>query len=901
MYFQALIWLIVLTNESLSAPVIAAISAFASTALGGIIVNAAIGLALSIGTSLLQSLIAKNSRSRDPGTTVQLRVGGANPLTFPLGRSATAGVRAYYGVWGAGKTPNEYMVDVLLLSALPVPGGVTRVWMNDQQVTIRTDLPKTEMGWPIEEYLKKGRYHAWFDFHDGTQTTANPYLLSKFGSDPNYPWTSDMIGRGVAYATITARWEKNGLWQSGYPNALFELESVPLYDIRKDSTAGGLGTHRWNDRATWEPSNNAMVRAYNVARGAFYYNDEWIYGGQNWPAHRLPASSWMAGMNACDVTIGGEPQFHGGGIIETDIEIATTLEELLRSSSGFIAEIGGAYKIRIGAPGAPVMGFNDSNIIVTREQGYTPFPGLESTYNIARITYTEPEERWSSKESPERRDTDAIAADDNRELPFSIELPWVTSNLTAQRIGKAALANGRRFKRHSMFHAPLFWLIEPLDVVAWTSAHNSYNSKPFDVEQISGSSSLLQSLVIREVDPADSVWNPVTDPLSYQVVPLVSTIVPPQVVTGWQAFPATIKDEAGRDRRPSVEVRFDGDATDIDRVRVQVRTSGVTDPFFDATVPYPETPVPIARMILNGDFPPNVAVEVRGMFIPFTDRDTDWSVWLPVTTPDVKLVAGLDFDPYEGVIGFDTLGDDLEGYQDWIGSGIRETERRLEEIDLWIADQDLGNAYDRQKIREQITATYDFNKAEWTYAVSVVATETTAIATRVETLTATVNDPTTGLAATATAVTQLDTEVTNLDGIVASYANAITSLSAATDPNNTTTANFRMSAVAGPSGYARIGAEGRTGGVGDWRSAGWYIDVPNNTALPTRFTVQADQFIVSSDASSIGVNPLVFEDGVLKLQVARIGTAIVEQFQTPSGKTRFGVLAPGVEGLEIFS
>src|SRR5690606_29372336 len=135
----------------------------------------------------------------------------------------TAGVRVYYGVWSDGGTPNEYMVDVIAVSALPVPGGMTEVWMNDQKVTVRTDLPKTAQGWPIQEYFKNGSYYAWIDFHDGTQTTANPYLLSKFAGHPNYPWKSDMIGRGVAYVTLTCRYDKDGLWQSGYPSLLIGL------------------------------------------------------------------------------------------------------------------------------------------------------------------------------------------------------------------------------------------------------------------------------------------------------------------------------------------------------------------------------------------------------------------------------------------------------------------------------------------------------------------------------------------------------------------------------------------------------------------------------------------------------------------------------------------------------
>lgn len=893
MYIQALIWFFLLVTSANAAPIGAAIAAFASTTLGGIIVNAAVGIALSIGSSLLMNLFNKKTDSRDPGTTVQLRTGGANPLTFPLGACATAGTRVYWGVWSVtDATPNEYMVDVIAVSALPLPTATSSnvsYWINDQKVTLDLSDPG-DRGYPILEYRKEGQDYAWVNFHNGTQSTPDLYLTSRFGGRANYPWTSDMIGRGVAYVTLTCRYEKDGLWSTGYPNLLVEIPSIPLYDIRKDSSAGGVGTHRWNNPATWEPSNNAMVRAYNVARG-IYYNDEWVFGGQNWPAHRLPASSWMAAMNACDVMVGGEPQFHGGGTVETDMEAATVLEELLRSSNALIAEIGGAFKVRVGAPGAPVMSFTDADIVVTREQGYTPYPGLEETFNIARITYTEPAERWGTKESPERRDAAAIASDDGRELPFSVNLPWVISNLTAQRIAKASLENGRRFRRHSMYHAPLFWLIEPLDVVAWSSGHNQYVAKSFEVEKISGNSAMMQAVVIRENDPSDYAWNPITDALPYEIINVTPEIVPAQLVTGWQVFPAAIKDNLGRDRRPSIEVRFDGNLSDIDKVLVQVRLEGTSSIIWDGDVPYPKTPVTTASIILNGDFPPNVQCEVRGRFQPFTDRATSWSAWLNVTTPDVKLIAGEDFDPFAGLVGFDQLESDLAGYQDWLGSGRREIERRLEEIETIVADQDIGNEWDRQQIREQLTAVYDTSKAEWTYSVDLVATETEAIAVRVEELDAEVFDPVTGLPAVANAVDALEAYA----GPEGTLASAITSLNASSNPDDVAEANFRMSVSAGPAGYgARLGAEGRVGGAGAWRTAGWYIDVPNNVSLPTRFAVQADQFVVLAGAS--GTQQVFAVDGTaVRMNVANIGEVTAGIIRSPDNKFRIDLTSGSIE------
>ncbi|QIG67367.1 putative tail protein [Rhizobium phage RHph_TM3_3_9] len=880
--FWFFVALLTLTETAQAGPVIPAISAFASTAIGGFIVKAVIGLAISIGTSLLKGMMTKKqSGQKDPGTSLQLQVGGDNSLFFPLGRAATGGVRVYCGTWTGdgvsfGKTPNEYAVDVIALSAIPLSSTNIILWMNDQKVTVLTSESKTEMGWPINEYRYKGKDYAWIDFFDGTQTTTSSYLLSRFGSHPDYPWQSDMIGRGVAYAIFTARYQSNGLWSGGFPSLTFELPSIKLYDIRKDSTAGGSGTHRWNNPSTWQASNNNMVRAYNVMRG-IYYGDEWVYGGQDWPAFRLPAASWMAGMNACDLVVGGVNQFHGGGMIECDVEAAKSVEELLRGASGLIAEVGGVYKIRIGAPGAAVFAFTDDNIIVTREQGYSPFPGLEDTYNIVRLSYTEPAEKWASKEAPERRDATMIASDDNRELPMSVELPWTLNNPTAQRIGLAALLNGRRFRRHQHYLPPEAWLLEPLDVVSWSSAHNGYVNKTFDIEQISGESTLLQGVTIRENDPTDYDWNPETDELPYTTVPLIPSFPAPQQMTGWQVQPAILKDNDGEDRRPSIQVFFDAELTDVARVRVQVRLDGDTNAMFDGEVPY--DPFVLApSVILQGQFLPNTDYQARGIFVPYTDRQTEWSDWLDVTTPNVLFT---DKDVYlPGVL--DGVNEIISDATKWVRDGVRQTILEQQRIARLTMDQDFGDYTDRQKLRTELVSVQQGVTASYSNAIVVATGPNSALSLRIEELTTYVND------VVATAISTLSAEI---DAQGTALSQAITALSAANTSGDVATANFRMTATAGPDGVsARIAMEARAGGVGAFKSAGLFIDVPEDDADPSRVVILADQFVVADPDDSVTQQfPLIFQDGELTLNVANIGTVNAGLITNPGGKMNIDI------------
>ncbi len=69
--------------------------------------------------------------------------------------------------------------------------------------------------------------------------------------------------------------------------------------------------------------------------------------------------------------------------------------------------------------------------------------------------------------------------------------------------------------------------------------------------------------------------------------------------------------------------------------------------------------------------------------------------------------------------------------------------------------------------------------------------------------------------ADASAVSNLTTRVDTVEGKASAQADAITQLSASTTDGVIGQANFRMSVLAGPAGYSRIGAQTRQNGTGD--------------------------------------------------------------------------------------
>jgi len=473
-------------------------AAFAST-VAGALVSTALTIGLSYGASLLQK--AWMPVQEKVGVTVDISTGDDIPVTAIMGRYATAGTRVYGGTFGnPGKTPNGYLVEVIELGNLPCT-GLQSLWINEAPATLLTAEEHAVFGYPVEEFRRQKDY-CWVKFFDGTQTTASSYLTSKFGSHPDRPFTPDMIGRGCPYAIVTSRFRESV--HKGAPKCVFELGSVKLYDIRKDSTNGGSGSHRWDNPETWGPSTNPIVLAYNIIRG-MYYGDEWFYGGQNLAAFRLPSSSWIAAANECGTIIslsggGTEPAFRAGYQINGSERPLEAVAKIAKACNARIAEVGGIFKVLVGAPGSAVYSFTDDDILITDGQSFEPFPTLDDTVNAIEATYPEPQERWASKDAPARYDVSLEEADGNRRLPSSVAFEACPYPNQVQRLMEAMLKDARRFRQHSFHLPPDAYALEPNDVVSWTSERNGYSNKKFLVVSINGAATMNQLVWLKEIE-----------------------------------------------------------------------------------------------------------------------------------------------------------------------------------------------------------------------------------------------------------------------------------------------------------------------------------------------------------------------------------------------------------------
>lgn len=599
--------------------------------------------------------------------TTQTLTGGVTPESFILGRYATEGqlVCPPMSHGRDGGTPNAYLTYVIELG--DVPGQTLEGVIVDGRACVPDlDNPHADYGFPLPE-LSESRTRtqvvgsdpvdgypiydevttetptAWVRYYDGTQVAADPMLMDRYGDYPERPWTADMVGTGICYAILTFRLAR--AIYTGFPQVRFVLGGIPLYDPRADDTAGGAGPQRREDPATWTPSENPAVQVYNILRGIALPGGH-VWGG-DMAAEDLPAGSWFAAMTAADAPVAldeegaSEPAWRSAYEVFVADEPAGVIEELLKPCSGQLAEIGGVWKIRLGGPGLPVFFFSDADVNISDSQQFDPFPALADTYNGVHASYPDPDALWNSVDAPPRYDASAEAADGHRRLIADLSLPACPYANQVQRVMRAYLEEERRMRRHVLTLAPEAIPLEPLDAVAWSSARNGYEAKIFEVVTIVDP--LVTSkpqLSLRERDPADYDWQPgFALPVSLPSPATVPAL--PLSVGLWSVAPTSLRGADGTARRPGLLLSWQGaDRDEAAGLRYRVRLAATQEVVATGQT---EDATEGARVISEGVLP-DTDYQVRVAWAARDDRESLWSDWAAVTTPDTRL-APPDLDP----------------------------------------------------------------------------------------------------------------------------------------------------------------------------------------------------------------------------------------------------------------
>ena len=479
----------------------AGVSAGVAAAIGSFVVSAVVSIGLSLAQAAFQD---------KPKTIVQNEIqtnvttgGSTTGHKFILGRYATAGhmmmpMRTYSSANNAVLDVLNYVVEISNVSGI----ALNSVIVDNRKCTLSSTqnsvygnrLVQLEKYNPIAKQII---HNGYIRFYDGTQIAADPQLVSKYGTGVR-PVDNSFKGQGIAYAVVT--FIRNPDIFPNFPAVKFDVDGIPLYDPRLDSTIGGSGSHRFGNSSTYEHTLNPVVMIYNIMRGITLSTGD-IYGGQI-DEEDLPFDNWTAAMNACDVLIGSRKTYRAG----IEVNVAENppneiIEELKKACVAQMTEIGGVFKIQVGPPSSSILAITDDDILISEPSDLEPYPGIEGTYNAAIGTYVSPQAKWQGVEIDPLYNPTWEAEDGNRRLTLELGLPAVYIKTQAAQILDSLINDSRRFRVHNLVVPPSAAHLEPLDTISWTSTRNGYTSKLFEIQHAERRLGTAQQFVtIRERD-----------------------------------------------------------------------------------------------------------------------------------------------------------------------------------------------------------------------------------------------------------------------------------------------------------------------------------------------------------------------------------------------------------------
>ncbi|MGK8235204.1 hypothetical protein ACLGGT_13685 [Roseovarius sp. MS2] len=629
---RLLAWVMALVLASAAPTSAGPVAAAVAAVFAGITVKAvalfALRLFAGVGLSILQQRRARRGRNKAFGLQVTATTRGElESETTITGSYATKGHLIYHNSHGPN---NKYYQTVIELGGLP--GATFSRVMVDGVYSELGEEAHPDYGFPLIAKRDLGRDYAWIKVYDGTQTAADPTLVANYAEDPETPWTEAHIGRGIPYAILTME-VSSKVWPNGAPEQRYEARGIPFYDLRRDSTAGGTGPHRWDDPTTWEPTRNPVVQIYNILRGIDLYDGS-VWGGEA-EAEDLPGWNWVPGMNACDVDLGDRRKYEAGYEIKfAEDTPGEVIDELLAACNGQIAEFGGFFYIQVDAPDIPVASITDDDLLVTDAATKDPFPELLEIFNRVTAKYVSPGALWNGVPL-EQISNPAWQAEDGIVRNFEMDLPAVFNAAQGGQLAKSALEDHRRWRRHAWPLPPDYAGLRPLNTVSVTSAWNDYADKLFEVTEIVLDLHRLTVVAsLRERDPGDFEIDAALE------IPDRSSILPRPVPNDaglpfFNAAARTVTNAEGTRAHAAVDVTWDasGIAETIKGIAIECQKRETEEEVWSGTVLDVERGLATIQPV-----PLLTNLRVRAKALSDNRRGT-WSAWIWVTSDDVRVAA----------------------------------------------------------------------------------------------------------------------------------------------------------------------------------------------------------------------------------------------------------------------
>ena len=305
-----------------------------------------------------------------------------------------------------------------------------------------------------------------FTFEDGSQTSANQFMVSNVSSIGN-----NHIGKDCAFVYITMIFDAE-VFGGGVPQLSFEVKGKKVFD----------------------PRNNQTAYSTNPALCIRDYISNTVYGLKAPNAEindATTAGGFAAAANVCDQTVnlapsGSETRYTANGFTNFSADGGAVLESLLSTCAGQISYTNGKFNIFAGASQTPSLTITDDHLLDQVQLVTNPQSG--ELFNSVKPIHIDKDNGYNSIDGLVFEDTTLLANDTptgessaNYKKLLEVQLPFTTSKTEAQRLAKIALLSSRQVKTVSLFTSLKFFRLQPNDWVYVTNERLGFNQKVFEV------------------------------------------------------------------------------------------------------------------------------------------------------------------------------------------------------------------------------------------------------------------------------------------------------------------------------------------------------------------------------------------------------------------------------------
>lgn len=615
-----------------------------------VVVGAAIvGAAVAV-VSMRRMMKTPGAAQRERGMELSRRLDTRHPREVAVGLVASGGSGAYSTVSGA---ENKFAWRVTALSDYLIT-GFRELRLDGEKVTLSGD---PMAGWVnvTSHYLKADNSPTIrLRIKDGAEDQVlDPELAAAAGptSLGGHLRSVDRFA-GVAHAILRLETDDEAYSGRSEPEAVYVFEGAPVHD------PGHEGSDP-DDPATWPTDtdarfNPALITAQAI-RG-WRRNGEVVVGAFGITAADIPDAQLQDAAEACDelelISEPGEPEafeprYRAGGYVTMEEGgIRRSLDRLLASMDGSIAEVGGRFLILPGVARAPDHAF-DMQAIGGRIVHFDPHGAATQRYNSAVTSFVDPDSAWTEQDLPPYENPEWKAADGDRENVLKIALDMVYSRFQAGRIQKAKIERSRKTGK-VVLDLPLSALaVDPGDWFTLTDERVGLAASVWEADSVRRITSRDRGARViieaSEIDANPWQWDSgdverVTRPLPVDVYPV--SLYPRPPVPGLTLSPAPIT--SGGSVEPGIAVTpvFDADGAPLEtHVEVQWRRKDAPERLYSASFEK-GAPIHLREGILAG-----VEIEVRARLTGGPERQGEWSEWEPVTAPaDYRVPSATDVD-----------------------------------------------------------------------------------------------------------------------------------------------------------------------------------------------------------------------------------------------------------------